>query len=363
MANNFRSEIFNLCKKIQQDNLANDICELIYRMSITSMTDDSGKEIKVNKHGDLAYVAKSSKSEFHGFLFVDDNVEKIELPQFFKVNHLEKEERELIEKGHLTLLRFIDLCLSDISIQSELVAKVLNPYSVYQEVHVNRNIKSILSDEDMKCAVDAFKNGKVYKALMDSNFTKLFSKIKLKELQVMLSIIEKEINNSLNGDVTNDLKEFSMKLHSRLTNINDVIFAFSILMYALKESLKLSCHLLYISICGADLLVLDNDNIINIEERTANVLFKTFSVLSQNTYLDPTGSLMGSVGLIDCDLPNDTHIYEFGMIIRQTLTLQSEFGNSARYTMVSVNGELIFINVLTNALLDIGLPVINEKPQ
>ena len=60
MANNFRSEIFNLCKKIQQDNLANDICELIYRMSITSMTDDSGKEIKVNKHGDFAYVAKSS---------------------------------------------------------------------------------------------------------------------------------------------------------------------------------------------------------------------------------------------------------------------------------------------------------------
>ncbi len=56
-------------------------------------------------------------------------------------------------------------------------------------------------------------------------------------------------------------------------------------------------------------------------------------------------------------------IHEFGMIIRQTLTLQSEFGNSARYTMVSVNGELIFINVLTNALLDIGLPVINEKPQ
>ena len=72
---------------------------------------------------------------------------------------------------------------------------------------------------------------------------------------------------------------------------------------------------------------------------------------------------MGSVGLIDCDLPNDIHIHEFGMIIRQTLTLQSEFGNSARYTMVSVNGELIFINVLTNALLDIGLPVINEKPQ
>ena len=53
----------------------------------------------------------------------------------------------------------------------------------------------------------------------------------------------------------------------------------------------------------------------------------------------------------------------FAPVIRQTLTLQSEFGNSARYTMVSVNGELIFINVLTNALLDIGLPVINEKPQ
>ena len=38
-------------------------------------------------------------------------------------------------------------------------------------------------------------------------------------------------------------------------------------------------------------------------------------------------------------------------------------GKIIPYTMVSVNGELIFINVLTNALLDIRLPVINEKPQ
>ena len=61
----------------------------------------------------------------------------------------------------------------------------------------------------------------------------------------LVSILEKEINQSLGEEISKDIKDFSMKLHTKLDDITDVMFAFSVLMLALKNSLKISCRLLY----------------------------------------------------------------------------------------------------------------------
>ena len=134
-------------------------------------------------------------------------------------------------------------------------------------------------------------------------------------------------------------------------------------MLSLKTSLKISCHLLYRAICGIDLFVLNNDNIIKIEKITSTVLSKFYKVFAQDIQLDFSGSEMGSVLLIDCDLPHNIHIHEFGMLIAQTLNLVGEFGASAKYSFVTVNEELIHIHQLVGEVLRVGLPAINDSTQ
>lgn len=251
--------------------------------------------------------------------------------------------------------------MSDIASESKEVADSMNPYFLYKEVNISDDARVLLSDDELRPAVTAFKNGTAYKALIEANFTKLFRRIDINSLRALVGILEKEIDHSLGEEVSKDLKDFSMKLHSKLDNITDVMFAFSILMLALKTSLKLSCHLMYRAICGVDLFVLNDDNIINIEKRTSTVVSEFYKVFAQDIYSDFSGSEMGSVLLIDCDLPHDTHIHEFGMLIAQTLNFAGEFGESAKYSFVTVNKELIYIHQLVGEVLSVGLPVVNDS--
>lgn len=356
---NFRSEVFKLCKKLQKDKVAQMISKTIYDMSVVEGK-ENGEMIK-NAHSDFAYIAKHSNSEFHGFLFLDDNMGTIKLPEFFKPNALSTEDRALIERGHKTLIRFIELCLSDIAQNSKNVADSMSPYFLYKDVKISEKVDSLLSDEDMHLATTAFKSGTVYKALISSNFTKIFSKLDVNSMRILVDSLEKDINKSLGEDVSTNLKKFSLKLGSGFNNITDAMLAFSILMLALKTSLRLSCRLLYRAICGIDLFVLNNENIINIEKESTTAVCKFYKVFSQDIEFDFTDSAMGSILLMDCDLPNNTHIHEFGMLIAETLNFASEYGETAKYSFVTVDSEMIHIQPLVREILRVGLPTVNDS--
>ncbi len=357
MASNFRGEVFKLCKLLQKNETAQKIGKMLHSMSVVIESKETGDMIH-NPYGDLAYIAKSSNNEFHGFLFVDDNVGTLDVPKFLKPIRLTSEDRLLFEQGHKTLTRFISLCLSDVAKQSGAVADSMNPYFLYRPVKVSEDAESLLTDEELQPAVLAFKSGSAYKALMATNFTQLFKKIDINAMRALESLIEKEINQSLGEEVSKDLREFSIKLESELRDITDVMFAFSILMLAIKASLKLSCRLLYRAISGVDLFVLNNDNIINIEKRASTAVCQFYKVFSQDIHVDSTGSEMGSIILLDCDLPHESHIHEFGMLVSETLNLAGEFGQSAKYSFVSVDEEMIHIHPIVKDVIQVGLPIV-----
>ena len=79
-----------------------------------------------------------------------------DLPKILSVNHLSSEERLLIEGGHRTLPRFVELCLSDIEEKAHVVAEFMNPYFLYREVNVSEIIEPIVSDEELLPAAIAF---------------------------------------------------------------------------------------------------------------------------------------------------------------------------------------------------------------
>ena len=81
---------------------------------------------------------------------------------------------------------------------------------------------------NMQTAVTAFKNGTVYKALISSNFTKIFSKLDVGSMHILVDTLEKDINKSLGEDVSTDLKKFSLKLGSGYNSAADAMLAFSV---------------------------------------------------------------------------------------------------------------------------------------
>ena len=78
MTTDFRSEVFKLCKKVQRDEIAQMIGKTIHDMSVV-VEKKTGETIK-DARSDFAYLAKHSNSEFHGFLFLDDNIIKTNYP-------------------------------------------------------------------------------------------------------------------------------------------------------------------------------------------------------------------------------------------------------------------------------------------
>ena len=171
--------------------------------------------------------------------FLDDNIDKIKLPDFFKPTALLPDDRALIERGHKTLIRFIELCLSDIAHESKIVAESMNPYYLYKDVSISANVGALLSDEDMQTAVTAFKNGTVYKALISSNFTKIFSKLDVGSMHILVDTLEKDINKSLGEDVSTDLKKFSLKLGSGYNSAADAIHIHPLVKEILRVGLPM----------------------------------------------------------------------------------------------------------------------------
>ena len=360
MSTDFRREVFRLCKKIQKDTTAQQIGKMIHDMSVVADSAKVGEKV-TNSKNDFAYIAKHNNLEFHGFLFLDENIEELKVPDFLSPERLLPEERDLLERGHRTLTRFVELCLSDVRIESELVAESLNPYFMYKEVHVSDAAESLISDADMQPAVAAFKSGKIYTELMKAKFTIMFEKVDTASIRALLGSLEKAVNKSLGEEVEKELHDFSIKLESGLRNVADVMFAFSILILALRESLKLSCRILYRAICGIDLFVLNNDNLISVEKKTSTLVCEFYKTFSQDIHADYSGSEMGSVLLIDCDLPGDTHIHQFGMLIAQTIHFDGEFGSSAKYSFVTVDEQMVYIHPLVKSIIRIGLPVCRKE--
>lgn len=359
MSTNFRTEVFKICKKLQKNDESQKVGRLIYDMAIISKI-ESNEMPNINSYNDFSMIAESQKTEFHGYLFLDDNIETIDLPKFLKINHLSSEDRTMIERGHKTITRFIDLCLAEIREKSKVVADSLDPYFLYRNVNVAKGVRGLLSDQDLKPAIDAFKKGKAYKAFMSTNIEEVFQN-NVENMRSVVAIMEKQINHSLGKDVSPEIKEFSKKLGFKLTEVKDIIFAYCVLLVGLRESLKTASRLLYSAIRGSNLVVLNNNNIISIETNVSTVVSRFYKIFIQEKNLNYFSSEIGSVLLIDCELSNGHHIHEFGMLVAQTVTLTGEFGPSAKYSVITVDEELIHIHHLIKRIIEAKVAKLKHK--
>jgi hypothetical protein len=240
------------------------------------------------------------------------------------------------------------------------VAWGMNPYSKYKEVKCICDATPVLSDAEMENAVAAFKNGKTYKALLDSNCHLLLNSIDKEKMAGLMHILERDIVRGINGDELRDFLDLAMNCGKSM-DAPGVLFEYSVLIYALRESLALACQMLFRAMDAKnikkELTVLNNDNIINIEDIESNIFSKVYKVLTLEMTFDECGDIL----LIDCDDRFDHHTHEFGWILTISMNFASESGETTKYTFAVVNEELIYIPNLTGLIVRNGLPQVKME--
>ena len=355
---NYRTELFKLCKKLQKDKEAQKIQRLVHDMSVSIENQDTGF-FKDCLHGGFAYLAKQSNSQFQGYLYVDEHLNGVELPIPLKAERVTESERALLERGHRTLLRFVELCLEELKVKENLVADAANPYFLFPEVSFSTSAAPLLSDEELQPAVRAFQTGKAYQAMLAFDLEKMFEKLQRQDLQKLIAVMEREIGQSYDEEeVPEDIQKFSLRLNAQRDKQDAASYLMSgvIILAALKSSLTIGCQMLYEAICGGDLIVLDNDNVISIEKSTSNTLFRSCKVLMQGLYVSTVSQGVRNVVLLDCDPSETRHLHEFGMVIGMTESVKRDLGATTRFTFVILDDEMNPIHNLTNHIIRTRIP-------
>ncbi|MBQ2643110.1 MAG: hypothetical protein IJF94_04840 [Eubacterium sp.] len=346
----FRSEVFDACKKLQKNEKIEKIQELLNKLNTISDNQNT-KSITNKMNGDFAMVARQFGSQFHGYLFVDDNVESINSQPPFAVEKLSNEDRKLFEICHGTIMAVVKKCLEEITLKSPNIGNVMNPYSLLKEVEYDTNSEMLLSDEDIEKIATSFRGSEVYKSFYNSNILKEVEKNDVNNLRMIVGSLEKSISKDYFDPTNSNIEVLWKNISDGSIGNGGRVFGTIIILYALRFSLSVACQLLYEAICGMRLIIIDNNNLINIETNQSNCIGEFYKVLVQGGFSTSASGGIGEVALLDCELSNDRKIHEFGFILQSTISFNREMGDTSKYSITVLNDELINISQIVESIL------------
>lgn len=340
---NFRTETFNLCKILsKRDDFEN------LRATLRNLLTKKDGEIKDEVKMDIASNGIKLNCEFFGILLAFSK--QLSAFPVKQQNNLSGEEQKEILFGHYIISRFIMLCLSDIESKNKSVAKLLNPYTFFDfnidfEEEYSFDL-SILND-----AVYSFKHTKIYLDIIKSNILNLLNDVPQETLYNLFGIMERDIIKIPLNKVSDDVFALKMReLTSKQTKQINKIDALSIISFkliALREMLKIACHLIYSSILNCPLNVVNDENLIKIDKDESNVIYSYKTILIQGAFLNYAKELVGDIVLLDIDL-GYSKIHEFGLVRSMTFSFGNDFGETTKLSYCKLDEDLNPISNLTS---------------
>lgn len=346
----FRTTVFQICKKMNTFEYAEVIKKLIHDISvIRSVGGNSTIDQKPN-HGDLALISRSYNNQFLGYLLVDELAETINDQHSFQVSHFDDTERKIVETAHLTIKRFVDLCIAEIKDRYPVLSALVDPYAIYKIPNIRSESVSYLSDEDMGDCVESFKSSMLYKTVMGCESIRVFENTPPEVIRGLSISIDKMMKGNYTT-TSDEISHILMKANGTRATAPDVLMIITIYLYALKRSLENAIQMLYESIIGNELIVFDNNNIIKLDGLKSVGTYNMYTVLCQGILFGRYGSRISSLVLLDCDTETGNHIKEFGSIISETVSFDRELGNTSKYSFVTVDEALNPIHSFTDMLI------------
>lgn len=345
----FRTELFQLCKVIQKDDNTKMIRDLIHNLS----TIKEGEELKPNG-ADFKQVAQHSNNQFYGYLYTNEHIQDYK-SIFPQIAPLSTDEIFLLSRAHATIIALIDGCLSEFKKDYPRIYLAINPYSKYKPINQNEETSLIKADNYEK-AITAFKSSALYQKLYTSNINVFFEELRAEDINMMFTVLEKELNNCPLDKIPESIENFMKCLYTDYKEMPEILMAEIILILGLRKSLENACSLLFTALIGEDLIVLNNDNIINIEKNSSNSLYKIMRLVCNGIFLKTNTKTVGDITLVDCTPYDDYHIHEFGYINSYTANWDQEMGETSKITIVIIDDLLNPISTLTNQIIKKDFP-------
>lgn len=353
MTVDFRKAVFELGNKVlehqQSRKIRNVVCD--QRKGVSASGSYEGTITGIDN--EYLYFATSQGIQFLGYLLIDGAVDIINAKPYYRLKRLSEKQRCIIETAHQTITYFLDSCLKEFKEKYPTAYHLMDPYFLYQKPKLVSQSLSFLSEQDIEACVAAFKNGKLYKKIYNSeNEMNELDNLDLNAIQNISDFQNKRFkNNSLITGV--EIEDIVQNADRIIENKNsDTKEMLIILCHALKHSLETAAQLLYDAILGIDLLIMNNDNIIKLVEQDSDANFEKYVVLLQDIVCGISSDRLGSMALLICEPKDMLHIKEFGIIEALTISFD-EFGSTTKVTMCTIDKELNDLHRLTDALLKI----------
>ena len=350
MEQNFRSAVFQLCKKCDNHPKSKEIRELIHNISFV-VTKNEERIPGRPSHGDLAYISSQQNVQFLGYLITDESIDEINKQPPFHATPLDENERFIIEMAYKTLYDFIEECISEIKEKYPRAYMLINPYLKYRKPCLKTDATSIFEKDAFEECAKAFKMGKVYRKLIENDTLYVLDRLPQDHLYVLSSAIDKQFKQDYSS-VSKETEDMIIKFNTTSLTLSDLVLLYSVYCYALQSALLTAVQLLFEAILGENLVVLNNDNIINIDHIGEDRVYEKYKVLCQGCFWGLGLSKIGSIVLLDCDLADNYHIKKFGTVYSETFSFAGEFGESTKFSFATVDEELNPLHIFTDYVMN-----------
>ncbi len=198
----------------------------------------------------------------------------------------------------------------------------------------------------------------MYEKLISSQIVDMFRDLPKEQMGALMEVIYRDTLQTALDIVPKDIRDFSMRLLHKITDVPDLMMAGSVLILSLRESLAAACQLLFVALTGEKLIVLNNDNIISIDKNQSNLINEVMTVLVDDFITRISTSLAGDILLIDCEPIENHHIHDFGMIMSATSSLNQETGQTTKIDMIKLDEDMNCLYNLTNTIIKADFPLV-----
>lgn len=331
----FRTAVFDACKLLSKDNSYNSIRSTIHSLRVCEGSDFNAKQ-------DIACNGLRINAEFYGILLAfEKGLLSVPSTQLSKAELTDGEKNDLYY-GNELLSSFADECLREIAIQAPNVAKAIHPYGLFAPISPY-SCEEKVDITTLQPAVSAFKEISVYKTLLGSNALSYLNTIPQDQLIQLILVLDRDIIKNPGGSTANDIlalkiREKDYKPNTPIPAV-DALQIISFKLLALKEMLANAVKLFFGGILGEDLIVIKEDNLINIEQNTSDVIYTYKTVLLQGYLFTPFSELLKSIVLLHIK-NSKADIHEFGSVRSATISFACDDGETTKLTLCKVDDDL-----------------------
>lgn len=334
----YKSELFNLCKSIEQSELSKKVREMWNNFK----TDDS---LFLNKT--IWFTStRDDQNHFYGVLLSQSRSENISIP-FSNCPKLNQRELEICKEANEFLVHISTSLVNELSFLPTSIKEALNPYSKLLDIDTDFYKRINISNHeeiDFSELIKKFRKSYIFNVIesktqeigpnilgtiQKDNILEIFAFFEKNEVSCSYNEIPKNLNtikrNEINGRLRNE----------------DVVEFFFFTLYVLKDIIEITLNTLYSALKGKKFPVLSNDNLISIEGPSTNYLYKKYELVKTSSEHDDNQPSVNNLCLIDAYLDNEKQkVHSLIYIVTTTYRQTSRLGSTTSMKGLEVDDSL-----------------------